>query len=63
MHNVFTVKVNKVTLSANDEKRLQTIDGVKLYPYGSGTGRVSQTLTKPREKTRWRRTHNSRIPE
>ena len=33
-HNVFTEKVNKIALSANSDKRIQTHDGVKTYPCG-----------------------------
>ena len=38
-HNVFTKKVNKIVLSANDE-RMQTPDGVISYAYGAGPERV-----------------------
>ena len=30
-HNVFTEDVNKITLSSNDDKRLQTFDGIASY--------------------------------
>ena len=30
-HNVFTEEVNKITLSANDHKRIQSIDSVETY--------------------------------
>ena len=33
-HNVYTEEVNKIALNSNDDKRLQTFDGVKTYPYG-----------------------------
>ena len=34
-HNVHTKDVNKIVLSSNDDKRLQTFDGITTYPYGS----------------------------
>ena len=30
-HNVFTEEVNKIALSSNNDKILQTIDGIALY--------------------------------
>ena len=33
-HNVCTEEVNKIALSSNDDKRLQTYDGITTYPYG-----------------------------
>ena len=35
-HNVFTEKVNKISLSANGGKRMQKPDGVTTYFYGYG---------------------------
>ena len=32
-HDVFTEEVNKIALSSNDDKRLQTSDRVTAYPY------------------------------
>ena len=32
MHNVFTEEINKITLSSNDDKR---IDLIKTYAYGT----------------------------
>ena len=34
-HNLFTEKVNKIVLSANDDKRIQTLDGFNSYLYGT----------------------------
>ena len=34
MHNVFTEEINKITLSSNDDKRMQSIDWIESYAYG-----------------------------
>ena len=34
-HDVYTEEVNKIALSSNDDKRLQTFDRVTTYPYGT----------------------------
>ena len=33
-HKVYTEEVNKIALSSNDHKRIQTFDRVTTYPYG-----------------------------
>ena len=32
--NVFTEEVNKITLSSNDDKRIQSIDSMEIYACG-----------------------------
>ena len=32
-HKVYTEEVNKIALSSNDDKRLQTFDTITTYPY------------------------------
>ena len=32
---VYTEVVNKITLSSNDDKRIQTFDKLTTYPYGT----------------------------
>ena len=34
-HKVYTEEVNKIALSSNDDKRVQTFDRVTIYPYGT----------------------------
>ena len=33
-HNVYTEKINKIALSSNDDKRIQSNDKITMYPYG-----------------------------
>ena len=39
-HNKYTEDVNKIALSSNDDKRLQTYDRITPYPYGTSAGKV-----------------------
>ena len=32
-HNVFTEEINKIALSSNDDKRMQSIDSIETYAY------------------------------
>ena len=34
---MYTEKVNKIALSSNDDKRIQTCDKITTYPYGTNT--------------------------
>ena len=34
-HNVLTEEVNKITLSANDDKKIQLTDSIVTYAYGT----------------------------
>ena len=42
-HYVYTEEVNKIALSSNDNKRLQTSDRVTTYPYGTNTFKVCES--------------------
>ena len=44
-HNVYTENVNKVALSSNEDKRLQTYDRITSYPYGTSGRKVCKTET------------------
>ena len=42
-HNVYTEQSNKIALSSNDDKRLQTFDKIKTYPYGTNAFKVCES--------------------
>ena len=39
-HDVYILRLNKIALNSNDDKRLQTYDKVTIYPYGTGVEKV-----------------------
>ena len=41
-HDVYTEEVNKIALSSNDDKRLQTFDRITTYPYGANVFKVCE---------------------
>ena len=42
-HDVYTEEINKIALSSNDDKRLQTFDRITSHPYGTSAGKVCKT--------------------
>ena len=36
-------RINKITLSSNDDKRLQTFDGITIYQYGTNAFEVCES--------------------
>ena len=42
-HDVSTKEINKIALSSNDDKRLQTFDRITSYPYETSAGKVCRT--------------------
>ena len=40
---MYTEEVNKMALSSNDDKRLQTFDGIETYPYGTNAFKVCES--------------------
>ena len=42
-HDVYTEEVNKIALSSNDDKRIQTFDGTETYPYGTNAFKVCES--------------------
>ena len=39
-HNAYMEEINKIALSDNDDKRLQTSDRIITYPYGTNVFKV-----------------------
>ena len=39
-HNVYTERINKIALSINGDKRLQTFDKITTYSYGTNVFKV-----------------------
>ena len=42
-HNVYTEQINKIALSRNDDKRLQTFDKITTHPYGTNAFKVCES--------------------
>ena len=42
---MYTVEVNKIALSSNDDKRIQTFDKVTTYPYGINVLKMDDYLS------------------
>ena len=42
-HFMYTEEVNKIALSSNDDKRLQTSDRITTYPYGTNAFKVCES--------------------
>ena len=41
-YNVFTEEINKIALRSNDDKRVQSIDWIETYSYGTSKNVVSE---------------------
>ena len=41
-HKVYIEEVNKIALSSDDDKRLQTFDGIETYPHGKNAFKVCE---------------------
>ena len=44
--NVYTEQINKIALSSNDDKRLQTFNKITTYPYGTNALKYSKVRYK-----------------
>ena len=42
-HNVYTEEINKIALSSNDDKRLQTFGRITTCPYGTNDFKVCES--------------------
>ena len=45
-HRVYTEEVNKIALSSNDDKRIQTYDKITTYPYGTNIFKMCENEIK-----------------
>ena len=41
--DVYTEEVNKIALSSNGDKRIQTSDGIETYPYGTNAFKLCES--------------------
>ena len=41
-HNVFYEEINKIALSSNDDTKMQSIDSIETYAYGTNKDLVSE---------------------
>ena len=42
-HDGYTEEVNKIALSSNDDKKLQTFERITTYPYGTNVFKVCES--------------------
>ena len=42
MHNVITEEIDKITLSSNDDKRMQSAESIETYVYGTSKDVVTE---------------------
>ena len=42
-HNAYTEQINKIALSTDDDKRLQTFDKITTYPYGANAFKACES--------------------
>ena len=42
-YNVYTEQINKIALSSNNDKRLQTFDRITMYLYGTNAFKVCES--------------------
>ena len=40
---IYTEEINKIALSSNDDKRIETFDGITTYPYGTNAFMVCES--------------------
>ena len=52
-HDVYTEQINKIALSSNDDKKLQTFDRMTSYPYGTSAGKVCKTELLSKVNIKW----------
>ena len=53
IHDIYIEEVITITLSSNDDKRLQTFDKITTYPYGTSAGKVCKPKLLRKVNTKW----------
>ena len=53
MPNVYIEEINKIALSSNDDKRLQTFDRITSYHHGTRVRKVCKTELLSKYKPYW----------
>ena len=56
-----TEKINKIALSNNDDKKLQTFDGITTYAYGSNAFKVCKSGMVAKKKDTLIKLYNYKI--
>ena len=52
-HDVYTEEVNKIALSSNDDKRLQTFGRITTHPYGTNAFKVCESEMFLKKMWKW----------
>ena len=60
-HIIYTEEINKVAISSNDDKRIQTFDRVTTYPYGTNVFKVCENEILAKKKVIPIKLHYSKI--
>ena len=61
-HKVYTEEINKIALNSNDDKRLQTCDRIKKYPYGTNAFKVCESeMLKDKKVILWNTYKNDQL--
>ena len=51
---MYTEEANKIVLSSDDEKRLQTFDDIETYPYGTTNEMLSAFQSKKKKLLKYK---------
>ena len=62
-HRVYTEEVNKIALSSNDDKRIQTYDKITTYPYGTNIFKIYVNKMLLKNKFDDRINHETQVPK
>ena len=58
---MYTEEVHKIAVSSNDDKRLQTFDGIMTYSYGSNSFKVCESEMQVKKKAILIKLYNKKI--